>query len=70
MKLSSLKDLKVIKKDLSQEDKPSGNQPRSKTVGLRSKEEEKTSPDRGGCSGSRHGGSARYKINGCVCEWC
>ena len=41
MKLSSLKDLKVIKKDLSPEDKPSGNQPRSRTVVLRSKEEEK-----------------------------
>jgi len=72
MKLSSLKDLKVIKKDLEPEPeaKPSGNQPRSRIVVLRSKEEEKTSPDRGGCSGSRHGGSARYKINGCVCEWC
>ena len=43
MKLSSLKDLKVIKKDLAPEPeaKPSGNQPRSKTVVLRSKEEER-----------------------------
>lgn len=43
MKLSSLKDLKVIKKDLAPEPeaKPSGNQPRYKTVVLRSKEEER-----------------------------
>lgn len=43
MKLSSLKDLKVIKKDLEPEPeaKPSGNQPRCKTVVHRSKEEEK-----------------------------
>lgn len=43
MKLSSLKDLKVIKKDLAPEPeaKPSGNQPRTKTVVLRSKEEER-----------------------------
>lgn len=43
MKLSSLKDLKVIKKDLAPEPeaKPSGNQPRSKKVVLRSKEEER-----------------------------
>ena len=43
MKLSSLKDLKVIKKDLvpEPEARPAGNQPRSKTVVLRSKEEEK-----------------------------
>ncbi|MBQ3811949.1 MAG: Smr/MutS family protein [Bacteroidales bacterium] len=43
MKLSSLKDLKVIKKDLAPEPegKPALNQPRSKTVILRSKEEEK-----------------------------
>ena len=45
MKLSSLKDLKVIKKDLSPEDKPSGNQPRSKTVVHTSKEEEKASSE-------------------------
>lgn len=43
MKLSSLKDLKVMKKDLEPEPeaKPSGNQPRCKTVVHRSKEEEK-----------------------------
>ena len=43
MKLSSLKDLKVIKKDLvpEPEARPAGNQPRSKTVVHRSKEEEK-----------------------------
>lgn len=43
MKLSSLKDLKVIKKDLvpDPEARPAGNQPRSKTVVHRSKEEEK-----------------------------
>lgn len=43
MKLSSLKDLKVIKKDLAPEPegKPALNQPRSKTVILRSKEEER-----------------------------
>lgn len=43
MKLSSLKDLKVIKKDLVPEPevRPAGNQPRSKTVVHRSKEEEK-----------------------------
>lgn len=43
MKLSSLKDLKVIKKDLAPEPeaKPSGNRPRPKTVVHRSREEEK-----------------------------
>ena len=43
MKLSSLKDLKVIKKDLTPqpEAKPSGNQPPPKTVVHRSREEEK-----------------------------
>jgi len=43
VKLSSLKDLKVIKKDLAPQPEapPSGNRPRSKTVVLRSKEEEK-----------------------------
>lgn len=42
MKLTDLKDLKVIKKDLAPEPepKPSDNQPRSRTVILKSKEEE------------------------------
>ena len=42
MKLTDLKDLRVIKKDLSPEpeDKPQQNQPRKRSVELRSKEEE------------------------------
>ena len=42
MKLTDLKDLRVIKKDLSPEpeDKPRQNQPRKRSVELRSKEEE------------------------------
>ena len=42
MKLSSLKDLRVIKKDLAPEpeQKPAQNQPRRRSVDLRSKEEE------------------------------
>ena len=42
MKLSSLKDLRVIKKDLAPEpeQKPAQNQPRRRSVELRSKEEE------------------------------
>ena len=42
MKLNNLKDLRVIKKDLSPEpeDKPQQNQPRKRSVELRSKEEE------------------------------
>ena len=42
MKLNNLKDLRIIKKDLSPEpeDKPRQNQPRKRSVELRSKEEE------------------------------
>ena len=42
MKLTDLKDLRIIKKDLSPEpeDKPRQNQPRKRSVELRSKEEE------------------------------
>ena len=42
MKLTDLKDLRIIKKDLSPEpeDKPQQNQPRKRSVELRSKEEE------------------------------
>jgi len=42
MKLSSLQDLKVIRKDLAPapDTKPAGNSPRSRTVVLKSKEEE------------------------------
>jgi len=43
MKLSSLQDLKVIRKDLAPapDTKPAGNSPRSRTVVLKSKEEER-----------------------------
>ena len=43
MKLSNLKDLRIIKKDLAPEPeaKPAGNKPRTRTVETRSKEEEK-----------------------------
>ena len=40
MKLTDLKDLRVIKKSLEPEQKPQQNQPRKRSVELRSKEEE------------------------------
>ena len=40
MKLTDLKDLRVIKKSLEPEQKPQQNQPRKRSVELKSKEEE------------------------------